>query len=555
MSIRLNLSKPSLFALIGALTGLIISQVERTTQSTTVTMYLFGAVLLVINFVLVWQKQSNRFTLINLGIVATILGGLIGWNASQAYHDSSYIVPFFIIALLQIGIITTTFAQAWKNKKPHYLYSDLFENGWNNPFFLLFSGLLTGGFLLILALGTKLFDSIGINVSDAIWHPQITPIFIGALLGAGIGISREHEALIFKIRSIFFALFRVMAFLTATIVILFAIALPFSWQGLFSNSITSIILLSLVTISILLLNTFIDDIEENHLSKSAFSRWTDRLFMAQIVLLPIFSLLSIYAITLRIQQYGLMPNRMIALSIAIMLTLYGLSYTYQLLKYRGQWHQAIAAANPALAILWLFVLVALSSPLLDPMRLSANNQLSRLKSTQINVDEFDFHAIKRRLGKSGKDAIEAMRDWKTHSDYAKILQAINDDKHLTNKKHPLITVLGTEPKNFQQLKDNYYSYDCNKTSLCFALMKDMNQDNKEETLIVQFRKKSIFIHIFKQRKNTQNKQWQQEKSLSIRGLSEQERQQAIQSLKQNKLMLLKPIYNDLQLGDIKIRAR
>lgn len=555
MSIQSNRSKPLLFAVIGALTGLIISQIEGITHSTTVSLYLFGAVLLVINFLLVWQKQSNRFTLINLGIVATILGGLIGWNVSQAYHDTPYIVPLFIIALLQIGIITTTFAQAWKNKKPHYSYHDLFENGWNNPFFLLFSGLFTGGFLLILALGTKLFDSIGINVSDLIWHPYTTPIIVGALLAAGIGISREHETLIFKIRSIFFALFRVMAFLTAAIVILFAIALPFSWQGLFSNSITSIILLSLVTISVLLLNTFIDDIKENHLSKSAFSRWTDHLFMAQIVLLPIFSLLSVYAITLRIQQYGLMPNRMIALSIAIMLTLYGLSYTYQLLKHRGQWHQAIAAANPALAIIWLLILITLSSPILDPMRLSASHQSDRLKKNQISMDEFDFYAIKHRLGKSGKDALEAMRDWKMHPDYAKILQAINDDKQPTNRKHPLITLLGEEPKNFQQLKDNYYSYDCNKTSLCFALMKDMNGDNKKETLMVQFRKKALFIHIFKQRKNAQNKQWQQEKSLSIRGLSEHEKQQAIEALKQNKLMPLKPIYDDLQLGDIKIRAR
>jgi hypothetical protein len=556
MSAPLNLSKPVLFALIGAITGLIISQVERYTQNTAVTMYLFGMVLLVVNFILVWKKQSLRFSVINFGAVAIVLGGLIGWNVSQSYDDSAYIAPLFILALIQIGIITTTFAQAWKNKTPHYVYSDLFENGWNNPFFFLFSCLFTGGFLLILALGTKLFDSIGINISDFIWHQQVIPIIVGALLAAGIGISREHEALIFKIRSIFFALFRVMAFLTAIIVILFAISLPFSWQGLFSNSITSIILLSLVAISILLLNTFIDEPDEDQITKSAVSQGVKRLFMVQILLLPVFSLLSIYAITLRIQQYGLMPNRIIALSIAIMLTLYGLSYAYQLLTYRRQWHQGFAVTNPALAILWLFVLITLSSPLLDPIRLSTNNQIERLKSNQVSVDNFDFYAIKRRLGVLGKNAIEEMKDWKTHPDYAKILQAINNDKSYTNKKHPLITILGTEPTNFQYLQDRYYSFrNCNKKSLCFAIMKDMNQDNKKEVLIVQIKERLVLIDVYEQGKKAQNGIWNQQQTLRIHNLSDNEKQQIIESLKQNKLQLIRPIYDDLQLGGIKIRTR
>ncbi len=546
-----SLSKPLLFSIIGGGTGLIVSQVGIYAESEAIALYLFGAVLFVINVLLLWGKQTKRFMVLNLGAVAMGLVLLISWNVWQEYYAISKIAPLFIIALIQIGIIATTFAQAWNADKPHYLYADLFENGWNNHFFFLFSGLLTGGFLLILLLGTTLFDSIGLDVSGIIWNKHVTPIIVATLVGAGIGISREHESLIFKIRSVFFALFKVMAYLAATIVILFAISLPFSWQGLFGNDSTSIILLSLVGVSILLLNTLVDE------DSKPIAVWSNRIFMVQIVLLTIFSLLSVYAIILRIQQYGLMPNRIVALSIAIMLGLYSISYGYQMLKQCGQWSKGIAVSNPLLAMVWLGVLIALASPLLDPVRLSVNSQLERLQSGKTSVETFDFYALKYRLGKKGVEALEEIRDWKDHPDYAlfeKYSDKPSSRRHLPSK--PIVfTMLGEEPLHFSALKESYSSYRCNKKQPCFVKMLDMNQDNVKEAVVIDFRNSYISVDILQYEAGNTNreKKWVHQRNLSTSLSGNQSVKQSIEALKAGKLKLLRPRYDDLQLGEVELR--
>jgi hypothetical protein len=546
-----SLSKPLLFSIIGAITGLIVSQIGLYAESEAVALYLLGVVLFVINVLLLWGKQTKRFMVLNLGAVAIGLGLLISWNVWQEYYAINKIAPLFVFALIQIGIIATTFAQAWKADKPHYVYTDLFENGWNNHFFFLFSGLLTGGFLLILLLGTTLFDSIGLDVSDIIWNKHVTPIIIATLVGAGIGISREHESLIFKIRSVFFALFKVMAYLAAAIVILFAISLPFSWQGLFGNDSTSIILLSLVGVSILLLNTLVDE------ESKPIAVWSNRIFRVQIALLSVFSLLSIYAIIVRIQQYGLMPNRIVALSIAIMLGLYSISYGYQMLKRCGQWDKGIAASNPLLAIVWLGVLVALSTPLLDPVRLSVNSQLERLQSGKTSVETFDFYALKYRLGKAGEEALEEIRGWKDHQDYALLEKYI--DKPSSRRDPPskplMFTMLGEKPPHFSALKESYSAYRCNKEKPCFVKMLDMNRDTIKEAVVIDFRNSYISVDILQyEAKNTKGeKKWVHQRSLSTYLSSNQSVEQSIEALKAGELKLLRPRYDDLQLGGVELR--
>ncbi len=393
------MSYPVLFSIIGAITGLIVSQISIHTHSSNVNDLLFTLILLVSIFDFIWKKQNTANLMKSLIVMGVILFSLTFWFIWNDYHNIRRLSPLLFFALIQITVICTAFIQSWKTEKPHLKYSDLFENAWNNHFFLLFSALLMGGFLAVLALGTALFKSIGIDLENFIWSKEVTPVIIATLIGAGIGISREYGSLIFKIRSVFFAIFRVMAYLSAGIVILFTLSLPFSLDSLFQNKNTSFILLSVVAISILLLNTLIDT--SNNTGNEKLPPWRNRIFSAQIILLPFLSLLSVYAISIRLFQYGAMPKRIIALTIALLLTCYGLAYLYQLIKRKGNWTNGLVTINPPLAMLWVAALIALASPLLDPVRLSVNNQVTRLQNNIVNPDKFDFYALKLRLGKRG----------------------------------------------------------------------------------------------------------------------------------------------------------
>jgi len=569
---------PLFFAIIGAITGLFVSQLATYFSDSSINLFLFSQVILVAVFAFIWKKQNTSIIVKAMLVMAGILFGLTYWFVSQAYNESGGYSPLFVVALIQISVIITAFIQSWRAKKPHFIYADLFENAWNNHFYLIFSFLLTVGFLLVLGLGTQLFESIGMRISKIIWSKEITPVIVGTLVGTGIGISREYSSLIFKIRSVFFAIFRVMAYLAAAIVILFTISLPFSIDKLFDNRSTSMILLSVVGISILLLNTLVDSVSNNEVlnlnasaekqKSSHFSVWKNRIFNLQIIFLPILSLLSVYAISLRIMQYGFMPRRLIAIVIALSLSLYSLAYAYQLFKRKSQWVQGLARVNPPLAIFWVALLIALSSPLLDPVRLSVNNQVKRLQSTEVSFEDFDFGALKYHLGKSGKEALDEMLAWKQHPEYLAIKRKIEKIPPRRRDRERFIEVIGEAPAEIVSLKSKFNQWRCNELTPCYIKQLDITGENNKntvgkQTMVFLFDENSFSAELFEYKEK-----WE---LLAIYGnsramglpfmpfygepeiITDKKRAQIIETLMQNKEKLIKPRYMDLDIGGIKLR--
>jgi len=572
------MSLPLLFAIIGAVTGLLVSQLAINLDDKNITFFLFTQVILVAVFAFIWKKQDTARIVKTMLVMAGLLFGLTYWFVDQGYNDGGRYSPLFIFALIQISVIITAFIQSWRPQKPHFNYADLFENAWNNHFYLIFSALLTAGFLLVLGLGTALFESIGLKLSKIIWSKEITPVIVGTLVGTGIGISREYSSLIFKIRGVFFAIFRVMAYLSSAIVILFTISLPFSLDKLFDNRSTSMILLSVVAVSILLLNTLVDSVNKGELltdehsaekaKNSQFSVWKNRIFSLQIILLPLLSLLSVYAISLRINQYGFMPRRIIAIVVALSLSLYSLAYAYQLFKRKSQWMQGLASVNPPLAVFWVMILIGLTSPLLDPVRLSVNNQVKRFQNNTVSFDQFDFDALKYRLGNRGQEALDNMLTWKDHPKYSAIKSKIEKMPSRERDREKFIKVIGDVPLKVEGLKSKFGQWRCNHLSPCYIKQLDMieadeKMGTKKKVMVFLFEKKSFSAELYEYKKD-----W---KVLAVYGrrmlnrppfgpldveqqkIADAQRAKIIEALTQNKEKLIKPKYMDLEIEGIKLR--
>jgi len=555
------MSYPVLFSIIGAITGLFVSQISIHTHSSHINDLLFTQILLVSIFAFIWKKQSTANIIKSLVVMGVILFGLTFWFIWNDYHDVRRLSPLLFISLIQITVICTAFIQSWKSEKPHFTYSDLFENAWNNHFFLLFSALLTGGFLAVLALGTSLFKSIGIDLEDFIWSKEVTPVIIATLIGAGIGIGREYDSLIFKIRSVFFAIFRVMAYLSAGIVILFTFSLPFSLDSLFQNRNTSLILLSVVAISILLLNTLIDTSDTD----DKLPPWRNRIFSAQVILLPFLSMLSVYAISIRLLQYGAMPKRIIALTIALLLTCYGLAYLYQLITRKSNWVSGIAIINPPLAGLWVAVLIALASPFLDPVRLSVNNQVTRLQNNVVNPEKFDFYALKHRLGKRGEEAIADIRTWKKHPQFSLIEKHIDVKSSPASRRKLSVTLIGEAPLEYKKLKSIFRLWQCNDQTPCFVkqmiidktdkkqvMLFSFNRDNKVKAELYVYDEQWRSIKTFSKTKES-NKPLSKEEYKAKKELNKKQMLMIVDALKQDKEKLIEPKYFDIDIGGVKLR--
>lgn len=542
------MSKPILFSIIGAITGLIVSQVSHHSHINNIEFILFSFCLLVTSFTLLWDKVSNAILIKSLCILGLTLSVTTFYYFFQGYESihRTDLTPAFIFGLIQITSLCTTFFQSWKTNKPYYHYDDLFENAWNNHFFYIFSGILTGAFLLILGLGGLLFDTLGFDVSDWIWDDKTTPIIIGALLGAGIGISRDYDQLIYKFRSIFFALFKVLAYLTAAILILFALVLPFFIRKLFEHEHTSQILLSIVAISILLLNA----LKDTEFGKS--SKLPKRIFNTQIILLPIFTALSMYAISLRIEQYGLMPYRIIALWIALLIGAHTLGYLIQLIKNKGEWTLGFARINPPLAFLWVISIILLCSPVLDPVKLSVNNQVARLKNNIVEPDKFDFYALKHRLGDRGEKALEDISKWEDHPQIEKIKELVKNPKITSPGKTLSITLIGEAPENLETLKKNYSSWRCNTKSPCFIKQMKLNDDGNKQPMVFYFQLRGKNTYKMFTDYYQYDQHWKKIMTLTSESFKEEDLTKMIKSIKTEEPKLIQPTYLDFELNGIKV---
>ena len=88
--------------------------------------------------------------------------------------------------------------------------------------------------------------------------------------------------------------------------------------------------------------------------------------------------------------------------------IWGLGYAGAVLL--RQWPSAIGRINTASALILSVLVVAMNSPLLDPYRLAANNQVDRLLGGQIAPADFDYLYLRFSLGRYGNYALARLRD-------------------------------------------------------------------------------------------------------------------------------------------------
>ena len=136
-----------------------------------------------------------------------------------------------------------------------------------------------------------------------------------------------------------------------------------------------------------------------------------RLVEASLLALPVYAALALYALGLRVVQYGWTVDRFWALLIALAVAGYALGYALAVLRRRGRWLQALEPVNRWMC--WVVLALALlgNSPLLDPVRLTLSSQLERLRADPPAITSSDVNVLRFDLGRRGVQALrELQRD-------------------------------------------------------------------------------------------------------------------------------------------------
>jgi hypothetical protein len=154
---------------------------------------------------------------------------------------------------------------------------------------------------------------------------------------------------------------------------------------------------------IVLINATYQDGGEEHLPASIL-RLSAR--VAALALAPI-TIIAFYSIWLRVEQYGLTPQRTIGLALIALGACYAAGYVLASVS-PGRWLRPLETTNVAAATLCVGLIVSLLTSVADPIRLSVDDQVARLRSGRTELAKFDFNFLRFEAGRYGLEALQQL---------------------------------------------------------------------------------------------------------------------------------------------------
>ena len=402
--------RPWLLAAIGALAGLLVHGLLDVTE-----MVAWRAGLAAFAF---FTALAAGFTLRPVRLAETaifalglgaVMGG-IAFLAANAYETraateyafaAGVFFSLLAIPLFQAEFHRTRWATPYSLTHFH-VWTDAVSAGGAALFMLLSWALL---WLL-----HGLFSLVGIElIEDLIQTDWFAGLFMGATLGAALGVLRNQLGIIGTLQRVVMLVFALLAVPFALAILIFIVILLLSggnalWEA--TDSATPV-LLACAVFCFVLANAVVRDDDAARSSNIAMQ--AAALVLAACILpLTIFAAISM---GIRIDQYGLAPERIWALIAIAIATAYGLAYWAALIRGRiAGWGDYLRRANLHLAVVSCGVALVLALPLLDFGAISTRDQLARLESGEVAPSEFDYAALRWDFGDAGREALAKLAE-------------------------------------------------------------------------------------------------------------------------------------------------
>ena len=383
-------------------------------------------------------------------------------------------------------------------------YPTYFDSAWKLLIQIQFSGLFVGAFWLVLWLGAALFKLIELdfllNLLKEAWFSIPVTVFAFA---CAMHLTDMRPAIVRGIRNLLLVLLSWILPITVLIVGGFLLSLPFTGLAhLWATKHATALLLSTAAVLIILINTaFQNGMVANEVARVL--RLSARL--ACFLLLPL-AAIGIYALSLRVGDYGWTTDRIIAACCVLVASCYAVGYAWAAVQ-RSGWLDAVAPVNIGTAFVILAILLALFSPLLDPARISVTHQVARLESGLQSAEKFDFDYLKFQGKRYGLAALEQLKTSYAGKDAALVREKATrtlekknpwEKTKITPTAKELHASLKVWPSN-KTIPDSFLTQDwgklidkwsipaClkNKTAICDVYPIDFDSDNKDELLLIE----------------------------------------------------------------------
>ena len=387
-------------------------------------------------------------------------------------------------------------------------YERYFDASWKHGVQIVLTGLFTGVFWALLFLGAELFVLININFfSDLIKKPWFSMPATTLAIACAIHVTDIRAEIVRGVRTLTLNLLSWLLPMMAAIEVAFLAALIFTGiEPLWSTRRATSVMLLAAGALILLVNAAYQDGGPQRPVAGVLRYAGDAAAGALTILVAI----AAYAVVLRVGQYGWTPERILALACVVVTACYALGYAVAAgAAVAGRpWMKWIEVTNIFTAFVILALMLALFTPVADPARISAADQVARLESGRISPDRFDFAFLRFRSGKYGRDALERLKMTQNGPDAEEIAQRASamlaastplEGQQQTNRTTPSnraanIAIIfpkgGSLPDAFLQrdwdrVPEPWRIPRCMKvkTASCEAEMLDLDGDGRPEVLV------------------------------------------------------------------------
>lgn len=255
---------------------------------------------------------------------------------------------------------------------------------------------------LLLWLLHALFSLIGVDaIEELIQTSGFAGFFCGATYGAAMGTLRNQLNILGTLQRVVLLVFSLLAVPFGFAIAVFLVFLLLSggsalWDA--TDSATPILLTCALGCFVLTNSVVRDDNEAS--SDNVVMQAAALILAVSIFPLTVFAAISM---GIRIDQYGLSPERLWALVAIAIATAYGLAYWVGLARGRiAGWAEYLRRANLHLAVASCVVALVLAFPLVDFGGISARQQVARLDAGEVTPEEFDYTALRWDFGDGGR---------------------------------------------------------------------------------------------------------------------------------------------------------
>ncbi|WP_168189584.1 DUF4153 domain-containing protein [Limnobaculum zhutongyuii] len=376
------------------------------------TILYWQALLLVLPLVFAFTivRLKDRYLWQNLAICVVVIlltTTWVNWNVEEVDNISQYdgvVVPYLGSLCVLVFIALPWLQTCIKNKQWHVSYATIYDHLCTNAITVIFTLLLIVLFWGILWLCVELFKQLDIHFFHHLFFRNNLFIYTinGFLVGVGIRTCRLQTHLMKAVRNLLTLMVKGLLPVLSFVALIFITTLPFvgldALSGAWSPS-------ALLMIMVGLLITATNIVYKSGLKIPPYSTPVRMMVNASLLVLPLYAGLALYAISIRVNEYGWTPVRVWGYLVIIVSFFFSCGYAIAVIRSRKSWLHPLGMINRILLPGCVVLLILVNTPLIDPYRISVNDQMERYLSGRVAANNLDLTLLRFNTGKRGQEAL------------------------------------------------------------------------------------------------------------------------------------------------------